>query len=311
MRKIIIGYDGSPQADDALALGAVLAEAIGATPMLVAIVPAPRNLLGRRELDQYAAAETRPMLEAAADRLAGLTPVTRSLVARSVAEELSTLAEAERASAIVVGSAHHGAVGRLVLGSVGDSLIHSAPCAVSVAPLGLAACDSRLSSIGVAFDGSPEAWAALETGTGLAERVHSRLTVVTVAEPSNYGVGATGMVFAAAELIDAEKREKQRMLELALSRSPVELPVEGRLISGSAGRRLAELSADFDLMVLGSRGHGPLGRTVLGSVSSELIHSARSAVLVLPRGVSVDPLGVADRRIESAGAALARAAPPS
>ena len=45
-------------------------------------------------------------------------------------------------------------------------------------------------------------------------------------------------------------------------------------------------------MIAGSRSWGPLKRTLLGSTTRKLIRSCACPVLVLPRGVGVDPLGV-------------------
>lgn len=45
----------------------------------------------------------------------------------------------------------------------------------------------------------------------------------------------------------------------------------------------------LDLLVLGSRGFGPLRRVLLGSVSSELVREAPWPVMVVPRSVEFDP----------------------
>ena len=47
----------------------------------------------------------------------------------------------------------------------------------------------------------------------------------------------------------------------------------------------------MDLLVVGSRGYGPLRRVLLGSVSSELMHSAPCPVMVVPRTAEFDPSG--------------------
>ena len=46
---------------------------------------------------------------------------------------------------------------------------------------------------------------------------------------------------------------------------------------------LASYSASVDLLVVGSRSYGPIGRLVHGSTSDELARTARCALLVLPR----------------------------
>ena len=62
---------------------------------------------------------------------------------------------------------------------------------------------------------------------------------------------------------------------------------------------IARTREGLDLLVVGSRGYGPVRRDVFGSVSSELIGRAECHVLVLPRQVSaaddptVEPANIA------------------
>ena len=68
----------------------------------------------------------------------------------------------------MVGSSHRGKLGRVLPGSVGESLLRGAPCAVAVAPRGYAGAEHpAIGLIGVAYDGSEEAKLAL----GEAERL--------------------------------------------------------------------------------------------------------------------------------------------
>ena len=46
---------------------------------------------------------------------------------------------------------------------------------------------------------------------------------------------------------------------------------------------VARESADADLLVIGSRGYGPLRRVVLGSSTGRSLHAATCPVLVVPR----------------------------
>ena len=59
--------------------------------------------------------------------------------------------------------------------------------------------------------------------------------------------------------------------------------VDGKVVIGIAGEELAAFGAGVDLLVVGSRGYGPLKRLILGSTSEHLASHARSPVLVLPR----------------------------
>jgi nucleotide-binding universal stress UspA family protein len=61
------------------------------------------------------------------------------------------------------------------------------------------------------------------------------------------------------------------------------LGATGHRLDGAPARMLAGACEDADLLVVGSRGYGPVLRLLLGSVSTQLIHLAPCSVLVIPR----------------------------
>lgn len=299
-RKLLVGYEPLHDGEDAIKLTRLLAEVLAARPIVVTALPWPTYLMGINDLQRQLDLEMEDRFAFARDELRDFDPETRAIASPSAAEALHELAAEESAQVLVLGSCHHGPIGRTLAGSVGESLMHDAPCAIAIAPRGFAKRDfDRLQRIGVAFDGSPESWAALETAIGIAEICHGRLTVLTVADYPHYGYAESWSILSAGQLHDAEREEKQRLLELALGRVPAELNHESRLLSGDAGRTLCAASGEFDLMVTGSRAYGPLRRTVLGSTTRKLIRSSSCPILVLPRGAGVDPLDLRRRRASS------------
>ena len=52
---------------------------------------------------------------------------------------------------------------------------------------------------------------------------------------------------------------------------------------GNAAEILAEASEQLDLLVLGSRGYGPLHSVVVGGVAGRVVREAACPVIVLPR----------------------------
>ena len=62
---------------------------------------------------------------------------------------------------------------------------------------------------------------------------------------------------------------------------------------------LVERSHDLDLLVIGSRGYGPLHSVLLGGVSGRVIRDAACPVIVVPRGAEV-PLGALFATTEAA-----------
>jgi nucleotide-binding universal stress UspA family protein len=70
----------------------------------------------------------------------------------------------------------------------------------------------------------------------------------------------------------------------------------------SYGEELAAFGAEVDLLVVGSRGYGPLQRLIHGSTSDYLMRHARCALLILARGSVPGPTAVA--AVGAEGAAL-------
>lgn len=60
------------------------------------------------------------------------------------------------------------------------------------------------------------------------------------------------------------------------------VPVELRINWTDPATLLTELSDEVDLLVVGSRGRTGLRKLLLGSVSSEVLHTARCPVVVVP-----------------------------
>ena len=78
----------------------------------------------------------------------------------------------------------------------------------------------------------------------------------------------------AKQLMDAELRRLRGLDD-----------VEGDVSYGEPSEELASFAAELDLLIVGSRGYGPVGRLFNGSTSNYLARRARCPLLVLPRGV--------------------------
>jgi nucleotide-binding universal stress UspA family protein len=94
----------------------------------------------------------------------------------------------------------------------------------------------------------------------------------------------------AGEVEGAATEHARRALEEACGRVPGAIATEERLRRDEPGLALVEESAELDLLLLGSRGYGPLGRTFLGSVSTYVTRKAACPAIVTPRGL--EPGGI-------------------
>lgn len=61
------------------------------------------------------------------------------------------------------------------------------------------------------------------------------------------------------------------------------------VVRGSASETLCAASQDAQLLVVGSRGHGPVFEAVLGSVAHYCVHHASCPVVVIPASLAPTP----------------------
>jgi nucleotide-binding universal stress UspA family protein len=171
---VIISYDGTPNDDDALALGKMLAPA--GFSLALAYVRHMREFDPEREEVAQHDAEYR--LDRGASFLGDSTVTRHVVVGASTGETLGQLAESLGASMIVFGSDYRTAPGRAEPGPSAQRLLEGGAVAVAIAAAGLRATQNGgIKSITVPIAG-PHNDVARETAGALAERLGA-----TVVEP--------------------------------------------------------------------------------------------------------------------------------
>lgn len=284
---ILVGHDGSPHADDALALARLIAAAEGAEIVLGRVFPWQPLSAGLVSLPdlraEYEAQERRSMdlLQELAER-EGVS--AQAIQDSSRARGLHDLVEQLQPALVVVGSSHRSAAGQALAGNVALQLLNGLERPVAVAPAGYAQGKHVLGKIGVGYDGSPESRAALATAGELAGSADAELEIIGVTIPHS-DLNATPWAFgweAGSALSDFEERMRGRV-EAAAGQVPAQITRSERVEIGPPARVLCEASDHLDLLVTGSRGYGPARRLLLGSVSGRVVREARCPVLVVPR----------------------------
>jgi nucleotide-binding universal stress UspA family protein len=297
MSTIVVGFDGGEGGRDALALALAIAEA-DELVVGVALPYEPVPVIDSEGYDRALADRFDALFGEVGDELAGREFARQELRDSSPARALSGLAEAEGADLIVLGSTHRGKVGRVYPGSVGERLLNGAPCAVAVAPRGFAAREhGGLGTIGVAYDGTPESHSALTQAERLRDRFDSSLRVITVVPypdtiSKQLSHTAPELAAAARELLgtipysEALHRYFREVLDAGVAKLGGHGDVDAVLDEGDPAAALAARGVELDLLVIGSRGYGPLRRVLLGGVSAELMRTAPCPVVVAPRAAS-------------------------
>jgi nucleotide-binding universal stress UspA family protein len=276
--EIVVGYDGSRQARDALRLGELLARTAHARLLVARVEHEP-------EETEDLSAEVEELL---APSGTPFKPIV--LDGGSAPRALHELADADpKIGLIVLGSTHRAGLGRVLPGSTAQRLLSGAPCAVAVAPRGFAGATEGplppaddLLVIGVGFSGTAESSAALELAARLAGLIHATLRVIAV----------TGVISATDETMAAAREhgavdyrlDLQALLLDRVAELPDELRAQPIFKRGDPGTvLLAQAEQGVDLMVIGSRGYGPVKAALLGGVSAHVITEAPCPVLVTPR----------------------------
>ncbi|MEO6859881.1 MAG: universal stress protein [Solirubrobacteraceae bacterium] len=192
----------------------------------------------------------------------------------SAGRGLHELAEAIGADLLVVGSSRRGLLGRVLVGDDTRAALNGAPCAVAIAPAGYADHPGLMRKIGIGYDGSPESRHAVKAARALAAEHGAKLSAFEAVSIPTFG-------FTAGLLPVGDWFES--LVDEARKRIATFGDVEPHAAYGQTAEELALYSASLDLLVVGSRGYGPIGRLVHGSTTQQLARVARCPLLVLTR----------------------------
>jgi nucleotide-binding universal stress UspA family protein len=294
MSKIIVGYDGREGGRDALSLGARLAGAYGDDLVVTSVFGHDQQMGPGKDYSDRRRRGFTLVRQEVRDALGG-RDFEHRLFDDTAAHALHELARTIEARAVVLGSTHRSTLGRVILGTVGESMLSGSPAAVVVAPRGYSdGPHAEIGLIGVAFDGNPESDVALLAAADLASRTDSELEVITVG-PSH---GAVDSHLGPVEAIDEEFRGRLHAAKDLAGR-----PVKEVYERGDTADVLAARGVELDLLIIGSRGYGPVRRALLGSVGARLLNIAPCPVMVVPRSAEdgvFDPAGAADEQSAAA-----------
>jgi nucleotide-binding universal stress UspA family protein len=283
--KIVLGYDGTSESRDALRLAAGLAGVDRSEIVVVTSYELPALPVTVADDDSDLVAGAEKTLAEAQSELEGRVVHPRVVASSSPSRALHDIAEAEQAAVVVVGSSHRAGIGRVMPGSTGERLLHGAPCAVAVAPRGYARGEhSGLGLIGVGYDGGDEARLALALARRLAAALAAELRIIGVLPEGTQGKKREELRTELEGRLDEAANFARR--EDADGRT---VQVERVVREGKPADALAEDGIELDLLVIGSRGYGPVLRTLLGGVSDRVIRIAPCPVLVVPRGEGSHP----------------------
>lgn len=130
----------------------------------------------------------------------------------------------------------------------------------------------------LAYDGFPYSDHALERVGELAAAEDASVTVLSVVPPDARGSKSGGHVGLRPHAHEDVARAHETLAARGIAS-------EMRIEHGDPGAEILRVADELgaDLIVVGSRGLGRLGRLLLGSVSTEVVAGAHSAVMVVAK----------------------------
>ena len=294
---ILIGFDGSEHARDALLYAARAAQRAGTQLTVVNAYTIPPMVYGvpaEFSVEDSLEVNARTILDEARELLDGYPGKVNYLIERGDAAGVMVGLSSQAELAVVGARGRGGFVGR-ILGSVSSALPAHSHCLAVVVPSGYAddapAGPERFappqddSPVVVGVDGSERSHMAALAGAKVATARSAPLVLsMTVPPPETFnpwypgaGINSEATMSRLQELENEIEEEAARLRELFPS-----LHTTVRVELGDPVEALSEGSASAQLTVVGTRGHGRVVSTLLGSVSRGVLLRAEGAVMVAP-----------------------------
>jgi len=291
--RIMIGYDGSPHAENALAdlNRAGLPRTVEAMVLSVSEewMAAPASLGGVTtsfpKLESDAEREALKLARSAKATLDTLFPdwnVQAEAATGSPGNMLLWRADEWKPDLIVVGSQGRTALGGFFFGSVSQKVLHQATCSVRISRSSGKSPDAPVRLI-IGVDGSPDSDAAVQAVTARHWPKGSEVCVVSgmIVPPP---VASEQLLFEIENWITDEKTRVAKAVQAAVRKLQLIGLATSSVVREEDPRDLlcgvAE-SRDTDCIFVGTTGMGRIERTLIGSVSSAVAVRAHCSVEVV------------------------------
>lgn len=290
---VVVGYTPSKGGRGSLDLALQLAHALDEDLLVVTVVPrqwaTPSMARVDAEYGEYARQVGEESERQAREYLSETTVTVetayRVVAGRSIANALIGAVEEVGASVLVLGSSADGQVGRVVVGSTADKLLHASPVPLAISPREFrSTAADGVTKVTAAFSDSESSARVVGRVWSLAERFGVPLRV------ASFGVRGATMYppvsgITAEDSVLASWSEQARSAQQRLVSTGVVPESAERVIATGPtwGDTMASIPWEpGEVLALGSSSMGPVARVFLGSRATKLIRHAPVPVIVLP-----------------------------
>ncbi|GAB7006623.1 universal stress protein [Nocardioides sp. AN3] len=275
--RIVVGYDGSPDADLALQWAASMSRQRGLAVETVIVVNETDLLLGRHQ--ERADREAAAWRELAVTVLRSCDLDDAGITIRHGSTVPALLAASHRAEMLVVGSRGHGLLTGSLTGSVSQHVARHATCPVVVVRRSQR---PRSRHIVVGMDGSAESGRALRFACELASGEKQAVIALHALPAVTAPLSPDDDFFAPEDEI--RMKHAERLLgdwAAQAVRDHPDVDISTEVVASSPVRALLDSSAAASMVAVGSRGRDAFADLLLGSVSQRVLHDALCPVAVV------------------------------
>lgn len=278
-RKILVAYDGSPTAKNALAVGAEIARSEKSWIKVLAVVPVYSG-----ELELFGVSNIKDTIDGPGQELLAEAKILAkdhdvhvftNLEQGEPFERIVHVAHDEKCDLIVMGRCGFSHLERELMGGVTARVIGHTDRHVLIVPedAGL-----KWTRILVAADGSTNSESAVEHAISVAKEHGSRIAAVSVVHTDEE------MIALAPEHIEQVVGKAKNYLE-DVKKQCVEngVAIETFVREGEPHAQITKLAEEIDatIIIMGTHGRKGISRLLMGSVTERTIGYAKCPVLII------------------------------
>ncbi len=277
VNPVVVGVDGTDNALGSARWAAAIASKLGAPLHIVHARPYPGHnpsdsVAVARASEMSAAEKAAPSILAATERVIhrefGELRITTANVPDTIDRLLVDLSQYARLIVLGCDEVKPGAA--VLVGSTTVAVATNATCPVVAWRGDVTAPTTQPIVIGV--DGDDDSRVAISAAFEIAQRLGVRIVAVH-AWSARRSVGDVALPFMIDwDAVQADERARLETTLAPWTRQYPEVDVTYVVDRDKPSRALLDHSGDAQLVVIGSRGHGPLVGTLLGSTGLNLLH---------------------------------------
>jgi nucleotide-binding universal stress UspA family protein len=290
---VVVGYLAGKGGLAALNLGVEAARTLKTSLAVVTVVPKPWTTPSPARVDaEYAHYADRLAVDSAAQARKCIASLDADLEVsfhkyahRSAPGGLLEAVEELEAEVLVLGSAAHGSLGQVVVGSTADRLLHSAPVPLAISPRGYRGSKTHgLTRITCAYPGTPESLHVVERVATLAAQLGVPMRVITFAVRGRTMYPPEVGLHAEDTILQSWASHSREALAKLKTGGVVGDDVPLQVVTGNGWDQALDAVEweDGELLALGTSPQGAIARVFLGSKGTKIVRHSPVPVLVLP-----------------------------